>query len=271
MIISENNPTRESNPNSITDLWVNMITGEMFICVQAKFNGNRWIGYRGTTIYPYGLPDPTILYQNTPSYTDFPACCIIDGDLFTFSTSDNTLRKYNGVSLSSLDYSVVQPNSKGFICMDYKDGVLYAVDAASDGWAGLYSIDLVTAAETVIISQIHEYKPIDMTFVNGTLYITDNNGGKLGKYVDLAYDSTIDISSNLGYANLLGATFDGKNVLLSFYEDHMVAMRPENLTGTKREIVSGFSLWHKTLCMSGDNLCGYDDSTFYEYKNSAED
>ena len=49
-IISENNPSLDTNPPSIPYIWTNVVTGEIFVCIDNEKDNNSWIGQRGTTI-----------------------------------------------------------------------------------------------------------------------------------------------------------------------------------------------------------------------------
>ncbi len=50
MIISNSPPYETANPPYTPYLWINIDTGEVFICTDNAVNSNVWVGQRGTSI-----------------------------------------------------------------------------------------------------------------------------------------------------------------------------------------------------------------------------
>ena len=47
---SKNNPTADVNPTILYSTWVNLVSGELFICTDYTIDANVWVGQLGTTV-----------------------------------------------------------------------------------------------------------------------------------------------------------------------------------------------------------------------------
>ena len=48
--ISENAPTITTNPPYFPFIWTNVVTGELFVCVDNTKDTNVWVGQKGTNV-----------------------------------------------------------------------------------------------------------------------------------------------------------------------------------------------------------------------------
>ena len=48
--VFSSNPTISTNPSTLYATWLNIMTGELFICRDNTMGGNIWIGQAGTSV-----------------------------------------------------------------------------------------------------------------------------------------------------------------------------------------------------------------------------
>jgi hypothetical protein len=48
--VSDNNPTVEVNPMTTGMTWLNLTSGEIFVCTTNTVGSNVWVGQKGTAV-----------------------------------------------------------------------------------------------------------------------------------------------------------------------------------------------------------------------------
>jgi len=118
--IQKGNPTIDVNPRTLYATWLNLLSGELFICIQNLTGDNRWQGQSGTYIGSRYFSAPRQEIYNSCAIGTSVMGIAFDGEnILAVNDGTNDIEKYNKETGALLD--------------SFATGFLYPYGVAWDG------------------------------------------------------------------------------------------------------------------------------------------
>ena len=203
--VSKGNPTIDVNPRKQYATWMNITTGELFVCTKNTIDANSWRGSYKTIIMAYSLPKYSVV-TSFPSPSTFPYGLTFDGtNLISCDSGSDRIYVHDGVS-STILTSFPSPSSypsgltfdgTNLISCDLGSDRIYVHDGVSQ--------NILTSFSTPSSS------PRGLTFDGTNLISCDSGSDKI--YVHDGVSSSILTSFSSPSSNPSGLAFDGTNLI----------------------------------------------------------